>query len=161
TLLALINPRFGKFNVTDKGMHEAEARFDYRTASPTLLLLIISVLGLMIAFPLRLFLYAHHGSDPAELDAILINSIWPIANFVTLLAAACVAYERPQRRIAPRVRRAYCCTLMSEPHAINGIVQDLSESGVRILIDGCPEIPEQAHIFIDGSFGVDVRVEGR
>ena len=50
---------------------------------------------------------------------------------------------------------------MTEPHAVNGIVQDLSESGVRILIEGCPEIPEQAHIFIDGSFGVDVRVEGR
>jgi len=161
TLLALINPRLGKFNVTEKGTNQAAARFDYETSIPTLVLLGISVLGLMVAFPLRLLLYGSHGSSPAELDAILINGIWAAANFVTLLAAACVGFERPQRRVAPRVAREFECMLLAGPEVIAGTSVDLSESGVRILTDKGREIPEEVDIVIKSSFGIDVRVTGR
>src|SRR5215471_12383578 len=62
TLLALVNPRLGKFNVTDKGTNLEAARFDYRTSWPTLGLLGMSALALMIAFPLRLIVYSRYGS---------------------------------------------------------------------------------------------------
>ena len=161
TLLALINPRLGKFNVTEKGTNQAAARFDYETSIPTLVLLGISVLGLMVAFPIRLLLYGSHGSSPAELDAILINAIWVAANFVTLLAAACVGFERPQRRVAPRVAREFECMLLAGSDAIVGTSVDLSESGVRILTDEASEIHEEVDIIIKSSFGIDVRVTGR
>jgi cellulose synthase (UDP-forming) len=155
TLLALINPKLGKFNVTDKGTNLDIARFDYRTSWPTLTLLAITTLGLMIAFPVRLLVYGHQGGDPADLDAMLINSVWALANFVTLIAAACVAYERPQHRIAPRVRRSYPCTLVSEETAINCRSEDLSESGVRLTLDRDVKVPEKAKISVRSDFGVE------
>src|SRR5215510_4865288 len=135
TLLALINPKLGKFNVTDKGTHRDAARFDYVTSWPTLALLGLSTFGLMIAFPVRLLVYGRQGVDPGELDAILINSVWVLANFISLLAAACVAYEQPQKRAVPRVRRFYPCSLIVQEKSITCRVEDLSESGVRVVVD--------------------------
>jgi cellulose synthase (UDP-forming) len=64
TLLALINPKLGKFNVTEKGTRVDRAQFDYRTSWPILGLLLLSALALMIAFPVRLVMYSRHGVDP-------------------------------------------------------------------------------------------------
>jgi cellulose synthase (UDP-forming) len=159
TLLALINPRFGKFNVTDKGANLEKARFDYRTAWPTLVLLAISVVALMVAFPARILAYGRHGGDPAELDAVLVNSVWALANFIILLAAACVAYEQPQRRAAPRVRRPHSCSLLSEDATIDCDSEDISESGIRVLIRGRAEISGNVRISIRGGFGVEALAE--
>jgi hypothetical protein len=112
----------------------------------------------MIAFPFRIVAYGQHGSDPAELDAILINSVWALANFITLVAAACVAYEQPQRRAAPRVRRIYPCALVSREGTIACRSGDLSESGIRLVIDGMVEIPQNARISIRSDFGVEALV---
>jgi cellulose synthase (UDP-forming) len=154
TMLALINPKLGKFNVTDKGTGLDVARFDYRTSWPTLTLLALSSVSLMIAFPLRLFVYGRHGGEPADLDAILINSVWAFANFITLVAAACVAYERPQHRKAPRIRRSYPCTLILPEGRINCRSEDLSESGIRVTADPGVKVPENVQISIRSDFGV-------
>jgi cellulose synthase (UDP-forming) len=159
TLLALINPRFGKFNVTDKGANLEKARFDYRTAWPTLVLLAISVAALMVAFPARILAYGRHGGNPGELDAVLVNSVWALANFIILLAAACVAYEQPQRRAAPRVRRPHSCSLLLEGTTIDCDSEDISESGIRVLIRGRAETSGNARISIHSGFGVEALVE--
>jgi cellulose synthase (UDP-forming) len=148
TLMALINPKLGKFNVTDKGTNLDVARFDYKTSWPTLTLAGLSAIGLMIAFPIRLLAYGWSGSDPAVLDAILINSVWALANFITLIAAACIAYEQPQRRKAPRVRRDYSCTLMFGEQNTGGRVEDLSESGVCVTVGEAISVPERLKIKI-------------
>src|SRR5262249_39244180 len=49
TLLALLNPRLGKFNVTAKGGVIARSYFDRRIALPLLLLLGLNVAGLFMA----------------------------------------------------------------------------------------------------------------
>jgi cellulose synthase (UDP-forming) len=154
TLTALINPRFGKFNVTDKGTNLDAASFDYRTSWPTLTLLGLSTIGLMFAFPLRLFIYSRHGGDPADLDAILINSAWAFVNFVILVAAACVAYEQPQHRKAPRVRRNYPCTLILPEGPIGCRTEDLSENGIRVIADRAVEVSQNVQISIVSDFGV-------
>jgi cellulose synthase catalytic subunit (UDP-forming) len=158
TLMALINPRLGKFNVTDKGTNLDGARFDYRTSWPTLALVGLSTLGLMIAFPIRLFAYARNGTDPAILDAIMINSVWALANFITLIAAACIAYEQPQRRKAPRVRRSYSCMLTFQGQSLACRMEDLSESGVRITIGEGFEVPRDLRISIRGDLEVQAAV---
>ncbi len=158
TLLALINPRFGKFNVTDKGTGLDKARFDYETSWPTLALVGLSALGLMVAFPSRLVAYGWHGGDPAELDAVLINSVWALANFITLIAAACVAYEQPQRRASPRVRRLYLCALTFQERTIECRSEDLSESGIRVVIDGMVDIPHDVRISIRDDAGVEATI---
>jgi cellulose synthase (UDP-forming) len=153
TALALINPKLGKFNVTDKGTKLDAARFDYRTSWPTLALLGLSTLGLMVAFPARLLAYARHGVDPAALDAVLINSVWALANFITLVAAACVAYERPQHRIRPRVRRSYPCALISQEKTINCRSEDLSETGIRLTFDQPAKVPDNVLVSIRSDWG--------
>jgi cellulose synthase (UDP-forming) len=160
TLLALINPRFGKFNVTDKGTNLEHARFDYKTNWPTLVLLGLSAMALMIAFPLRLLLYSRYGADPAELDAILFNSVWALANFITLVAAACVAYEQPQLRASPRIRRDFSCSLNGANETIVCRSADISESGIRVLVEGVTDIPERAQISIHSHFGVTANAIG-
>ena len=155
TLLALVNPKLGKFNVTEKGTNLDVARFDYQTSWPTLTLLGLSTLGLMIAFPMRLFMYGRHSGDPADLDSILINSAWAFANFITLVAAACVAYEKPQHRRAPRIRRSYPCTLIFEEGTIVCRSEDLSESGIRVTMDPAADVPENVQISIRSDFGVE------
>jgi cellulose synthase (UDP-forming) len=159
TLLALINPKLGKFNVTDKGTSLHKARFDYRTAWPTLVLLALSAVALVIAFPVRILFYGRHGGDVAELDAVLVNGIWAVANFIVLIAAACVAYEQPQRRVAPRVRRLYPCIVSSGETAIHCHSKDLSESGVRVVFPLKMDVPEHVQISLHGNFGVDASVE--
>jgi cellulose synthase (UDP-forming) len=159
TLLALINPKLGKFNVTEKGTNLEKARFDYQTGWPTLALLGISVVALAIAFPLRLWLYSAYGTNPEQLDAILINSIWAFANFITLIAAACVAYDRPQRRVSPRLGRYYVTRIVAGDEVIRCISQDLSEAGIRVLIDTDVDVPAEAEILIGSDFGPEVRVK--
>ena len=117
TLLAILNPSLGKFNVTDKGTNLDRAQYDFRTSWFTLVLLGLSVVGLMVAFPLRLLFFVWQGGHPSELDSILINSAWVVANLFTLVAAACVAYEQPQQRKAPRVKRDFPHVSCSMPEA--------------------------------------------
>lgn len=158
TLLALVNPKLGKFNVTDKGANLDQARYDFQTSWFTLVLVGLSALGLMVAFPLRLALFIHHGSDTSELDSILINSAWAIANLITLIAAACVAFEQPQQRQAPRVKRDFPCELLYENERIMARTCDLSESGVQVVLDRPTAVPEECQILITSDDGVQAQV---
>src|SRR5580692_6432356 len=56
TMLALINPKLGKFNVTAKGGVVKRTYFDARIAQPFLVMLIFNIAGLIIAIP-RFFIW--------------------------------------------------------------------------------------------------------
>ncbi len=154
TLLALLNPRLGKFNVTGKGTRLEQARFDWETSRGTLVLLGLSLLGLLVAFPIRLVLYNSLSSEPSELDSILINSLWALANLFTLIAAACVAFEQPQQRRAPRVRREFPCEISYQDERICCRTVDLSESGFKVLLDHPGTVPQECLVSISSNFGV-------
>src|SRR5580692_11453062 len=55
TLLALINPKLGKFNVTSKGTTLSETHFDRKIATPTKWMLFMNLLGVLVT-PYRLFI---------------------------------------------------------------------------------------------------------
>jgi cellulose synthase catalytic subunit (UDP-forming) len=183
TLLALVNPRLGRFNVTDKGTTLERARFDFDTSRVTLALLLVSVVALTVAFPVRLFLFGTSHGDPSELDAIVMNSLWALGNLVVLVAATCVAYEQPQQRSAPRVRRRYRCeiALGSEGRAadrrgagalpaearpstdehILGRTWDLSESGARVVLAHPGPVPRECRLSIEDESGRRVEIGAR
>ena len=131
TLLALVNPKLGKFNVTDKGTNVDHARFDLRSARFTLGLIVLSVVALVIALPIRVFL---SRSNPGELDSAILNSAWAIGNLVALIAATCVAYEQPQQRRAPRIKRDFRCDVVLQEQRITSKTVDISESGIRVRL---------------------------
>ena len=153
TLLALVNPRLGRFDVTAKGTTLDRARFDFETSRVTLALLLLSVAALAVAFPVRLFLFSTNRSDPSELDAIVMNSLWALGNLVVLVAATCVAYEQPQQRAAPRIRRRHPCAIVLGEERIAGRTWDLSESGLRVVLAHPGLVPHECRVSIEDESG--------
>ena len=153
TLLALVNPKLGKFNVTEKGTSLDAARFDFANSRGTLLLVGLSIIALTLAFPLRLASYDAASVAPAELHAILINALWALANLTTLAAAACVAYERPQQRAAPRVPRDFACELVLATQTRRARCLDISESGARLELETPAALPDTCEVRIAGERG--------
>ena len=98
TLLALINPKLGKFNVTDKGSTLSDTRFDRKIATPTKWLLLLNFLGLLMV-PYRIFI-----NDPHHPGTVIMNLVWILFNMVILGVAAAVAHEQKQRRSAVRIQ---------------------------------------------------------
>jgi len=97
TILALVNPKLGKFNVTGKGNTLSKSQFDSKIAAPTTWLLFLNLVGL-IAVPYRLMTTTpdHHG-------AIFMNMAWVLFNMMILGVAAAVAFEQKQRRSSVRI----------------------------------------------------------
>ncbi len=122
TLLALINPRLGKFNVTSKGGIVRRSYFDRRIAWPFLLLLALNVAGLVMAE--RRFV-----SDPAHHDTVIMNAVWTVYNIVILSVAASVAWERRQRRSQVRVNVRTPITVVANGERIVGVASQLSCRG--------------------------------
>ena len=123
TVLALINPRLGKFNVTSKGGIVRRSYFDRRIAWPFLLLLAFNIAGLVMA--------AHRFvSDPYHHDTVLMNTVWTAYNIVILSVAASVAWERKQRRSLVRVNvRVPLMLTTPEGERIAGLTAQLSGRG--------------------------------
>lgn len=159
TLLAMVNPRLGKFNVTDKGTNLESARFDFSTSKTTLVLLGLSFLALAVALPVRLVLFDPGQHDPTVLHAVLINGVWVLGNLISLLATACVAYEQPQQRANFRIGRDLPCRVRTGDTMWSGQTIDLSEDGVRVRFDRPFAVPERCQISINGPHGPGVRVE--
>ena len=97
TLLALINPKLGKFNVTDKGNTLAATRFDSKISRPTLSIVALNVLGMAVGLYRLLIVGSDHPG------AVIMNLVWVVFNMVILGVAAAVAHEQKQRRASVRI----------------------------------------------------------
>ena len=123
TLLALVNPKLGKFNVTAKGGIVAKKYFDTMIARPYRHLLLLNYIGLAVA-PWRYFvLNADHKG------AVLMNVFWILFNCVVLGAANAVAVEAQQLRDSVRVDRTMKLRVRSNGIAIGGLSGALSLGG--------------------------------
>ncbi|MHC1481442.1 UDP-forming cellulose synthase catalytic subunit [Frateuria aurantia] len=98
TLLALINPRLGTFNVTSKGGLVEKGYFDSQIARPYLFLLTLNLLGIVVAF-----WKLHLTSDVGSHHTIWINILWTTYNIVIVGAAIAAARESLQTRQSHRV----------------------------------------------------------
>jgi len=131
TLLALINPKLGSFNVTDKGSTLAETKFDRRIATPTTWLLALNLAGVLVA-PYRFFV-----SDPTHPGAVLANLVWILFNMVILGVAAAVANEQQQRRNSVRIPARIPVQLyQANGEKIAGMTQDMSVGGASLTCSG-------------------------
>ncbi|WP_126968304.1 UDP-forming cellulose synthase catalytic subunit [Xanthomonas arboricola] len=98
TLVALLNPKLGKFNVTPKGGLVARSYFDAQIAKPYLFLLLLNLAG-VAAGVLRLIYVGGSG----EQQTIWFNLAWTLYNMVLLGATIATASETRQVRSAHRV----------------------------------------------------------
>jgi cellulose synthase (UDP-forming) len=130
TLLALIDPRSGRFNVTAKGGTMDHEYFDWRISMPYILLAIANLTGLVIAVPRFLFWNTY------ETDTVVLNAIWTLFNLTLLGVVLGVAAETAQRRVAQRAPKALPAKLIradGSTHVCH--TTDFSTSGMRVLLD--------------------------
>lgn len=129
TTLALINPKFGKFNVTPKGGLVEQAFFDWSISLPYLLLVGVNLVGLALGF-VRLF-----WLNAFEIDVVLLNIFWTVLNLTILGATLRVADEARQVRAAHRVPMKLSAILhLANGQAWHCETVDYSTGGIALKI---------------------------
>ncbi|MBW8747342.1 MAG: UDP-forming cellulose synthase catalytic subunit [Acidobacteria bacterium] len=130
TTLALLNPKLGKFNVTDKGSTLMETRFDRSIAAPTTWLLLFNLFGLALA-P-----YRYLVTDPGHPGTVLSNTAWIVFNIIILGVAAACAHEQKQRRKAVRIEaRIGIRARLADGREVSGSTFDISVGGASIVLE--------------------------
>ena len=136
TLLALINPKLGKFNVTAKGGIVEQKYFDVRIARPYVALILLNVLGLVIA-PVR-FLYW----NPDHPGTIAMNILWILFNMVILGTANAVAVESRQLREDVRIDLHLPVEIhLPDGRSIFGESTDISLGGASLVLEKPLDLP--------------------
>jgi len=129
TLLALINPKLGKFNVTDKGSTLSDTRFDRSISTPTRWMLGLNFIGLLVA-PYRMFI-----KDPDHQGTVIMNLVWIFFNIVILGVAAAVAHEQKQRRQSVRIEANIPMSMaLADGVTISGVSVDMSVGGASVKV---------------------------
>lgn len=146
TFMALLNPRMGSFNVTDKGMSVTKRSFDWESARPLVFVAVLVAMSL-VAVPFWLIL------RPEENQAVLVNALWCGFNLILILGALLVAFEQPQLRRAHRLNRELTAVIYSQNQSWQGKTIDISETGARIVMDSWLNIPDIIELELVGDYG--------
>lgn len=133
TMVAFINPKYGKFNVTAKGGLNESEFFDWEIAKPYLVLMGLSVLGMSAGLVRLAFEF-----DP-DIETIVLNLIWTVYNLIMLGAAVAVANEARQIRVSQRVSmRLQAAVRTSGGRSYTCTTTDYSDGGGRcVSFAGC------------------------
>ncbi|WP_128080100.1 UDP-forming cellulose synthase catalytic subunit [Roseicella frigidaeris] len=126
TIMTLLSPRKGKFNVTAKGGTIANGYLDFRAVVPNLIM--AALLGLGLGVGIHGILTS--GADTLRFQAYLLNSIWAALCLVPLLASIAVGRERPQLRENARVPAILPARLhLEDGREVAAVTSDLSLGG--------------------------------
>jgi cellulose synthase (UDP-forming) len=146
TIVTMINPRAGKFNVTEKGGTLARGYFDLRAVYPNMLLSLFVFLGILRG----LFSMIFQQNSTLVFQALLLNTIWATISLLILLAALAVGRERQQLRTRARVRVDLPAIIhLYDGRVLAGRVQNLSQSGARTLVPRPEDLPEDTEILLE------------
>ncbi len=146
TLLALINPNLGSFNVTDKGVSVESRNFDIDSVRYLVVLGAITAASLLTV-PIWLIL------SPLDTQAVLINTLWCVFNLALVLTACLVAFEQPQLRQSHRLPRELLARVYSDDGQVwEGTTIDISETGTQVLLDIWPNISDRVQLELFGDY---------
>ena len=154
TLLALINPKMGSFNVTDKGINVTKRTFDW-TSMRGLIIVTLLVVSSLLAVPYWLLL------RPEDTEAVLVNTLWSGFNLILLSAALLVGFEQPQIRSAHRLQRQLPVAISSDEQNIAGRTINISETGALISLKSWSNLPDEVQIEVRGDFRASVVLTAR
>ena len=153
TLAALIAPRLGRFNVTQKGGLIEKPFFDWRVAAPYLALVALNLAGAVIAVPRMIFW------NSFEAGTVAVNLGWTLFNLALLGTVLGVATETRQVRSAARVAKK----LPARLHLRDGTVvacatADFSFGGVRLALSASERLAvgDIVGVELDGAPGAPV-----
>jgi cellulose synthase (UDP-forming) len=143
TMLALLNPRLGSFNVTDKGVNIAKRTFDWRSMRG-LIVVAALVFTSLFAVPYWLLL------RPEDWQAVLVNTLWSGFNLILLIAALLVGFEQPQVRAAHRLQRHLRVVISTTNQTFQGTTVNISETGALVSLESLPNLPDEIDVEIMG-----------
>jgi cellulose synthase (UDP-forming) len=141
TMMALINPKLGKFNVTAKGGIVKRTFFDTRIAQPFLVMLLFNIAGLIVAIP-RFLIW-----DRDRPGTVLMNVIWCCFNVVIL--GVCTAVARELRQLRTTVRISVVTPVvarMPDGKLLTGETMDMSSGGTSIRLSEAVEIAPESRV---------------
>ncbi|MBV8626347.1 MAG: UDP-forming cellulose synthase catalytic subunit, partial [Paraburkholderia sp.] len=145
TLLALINPKLGKFNVTAKGGQIEKNYFDWAISRPYLFLLLLNLLGFAVGI-LHIYLNWHIRS---EVETTLLNLAWTGYNMLILGASVAAASERRQIRAVHRVAMKMPVMLkFATGRTLACETIDYSEGGVGVALPARIEVPMHERVTV-------------
>jgi cellulose synthase (UDP-forming) len=154
TLLALINPKLGTFNVTAKGLTVNQRNFDINSVRYLLILGVLTATS-MLTVPFWLLL------SPSDSQAVIINTLWCCFNLLLVSAACLVALEQPQLRRAHRLPRQLTAIIHSDGQQWSGRTLNVSESGALVQLEEWPNIPDQVWVELVGDYDGRALVEAQ
>jgi cellulose synthase (UDP-forming) len=128
--MAIITPKKGKFNVTEKGGLVDEAYFDWRISIPYLILILLNITG--ICWGIKRIA----AGPEQEIMTVLMNIVWTLYNLLILGGALAVATESKQVRRSHRIDFNLPVTITTENgHIYDAELTDYSETGFGIKIN--------------------------
>lgn len=146
TIATLIDPKHGKFNVTDKGGLLEEGYFDLRAVWPIALLFVALVVG--VGFGIHGILVNEVGS--LAFQAYLLNAIWASLCLVPVMAGLAVGRERKQLRGRARVAAVLpAALLLPDGRQITARTADLSLSGAQVDLADAVDLPQGAEVTLE------------
>ena len=141
TVMAMINPKLGKFNVTAKGGVVKKTFFDTRIAQPFLIMLLFNFAGLLIAIPRFLWW------DRDRPGTVVMNVVWCLFNVVILGVCTAVAREMKQLRTTVRISQIVPVVAVLEHDLMaEGETIDMSSGGTSIRFSQPLELEPETHI---------------
>ncbi|MFS2221575.1 UDP-forming cellulose synthase catalytic subunit [Pantoea sp. B65] len=99
TVLTMLSPKHGKFNVTDKGGLLDVGFFDFNIVRPHVITAVLLLIGVLAGI-VRAVFHNYFGVDPY---VISLNVGWAIFSLIILMAAIAVARETRQTRKTIRI----------------------------------------------------------
>lgn len=143
TLVAMINPKLGKFQVTAKGGIVEKEFFDWRISTPYLIMLGLNIVGFCVGI-FRLFWW-----NTFEADTVLLNMIWTLYNLIILGAAVAVATESKQVRSSHRVDFDQPAMIkLSGGRSIACRTIDYSEGGLGLKLPEAGMVPLHSDVSV-------------
>ena len=163
-LVAFVNPKLGKFNVTAKGGVIEQSYFDWSIARPYLILLLLNLLG----FAVGIWRMVAVGPSSEVFTTLVINMVWTAYNIILTSASLAVASETRQVRSTPRVTAALPAALrFADGKTLVCETDDFSQSGVGLRVPNELQLETGSEVHVslfrsdeEGTFPAQVTFSG-
>ncbi|WP_058910495.1 UDP-forming cellulose synthase catalytic subunit [Entomohabitans teleogrylli] len=137
TLVALINPHKGKFNVTAKGGLIEHEYIDWVITRPYMVLVLFNLLGVLFG------IWRFFAGPENEQLTVLVSLAWVFYNLLILGGAVAVAVESKQVRHAHRVEISMPAAIARDDgHLFSCTMHDYSGTGVGVKVHGQSRVLE-------------------
>ena len=163
-LVAFVNPKLGKFNVTAKGGVIEQSYFDWSIARPYLILLLLNLLGFVVG----IWRMVAVGPSSQVFTTLVINMVWTAYNIILTSASLAVASETRQVRSTPRVTAALPAALrFADGKTLVCETDDFSQSGVGLRVPNELQLETGSEVHVslfrtdeEGTFPAQVTFSG-